>query len=266
MNKGIARYVKIYFMIISQDIKSKMQYRADFIISSIGMLFVNVSAIVSFWIIFNLIPTLQDWTFNEVLFMYGFSVVALTPAQMFFDNIWNLEMHVATGDFIKYCFRPLNIFFYYVSEVFDMKGLSQLLIGIATISYSFYNLHIKLTPGIFILMIAAILSASLIMVGILVLASASAFWLLNSKSIVIFMHRCKDYAKYPVTIFNPILKFIFTFIIPIAFISFYPSTLFLRQGNVPVLAYFSPVVGVAFFLIAYFVWMKGAGKYSGTGS
>ena len=39
--KSIKFYLAIYFKIISQDIKSKLSYRADFIISTMGMLFTN---------------------------------------------------------------------------------------------------------------------------------------------------------------------------------------------------------------------------------
>ena len=64
---------------------------------------------------------------------YGFSLVAITPVQCFFDNNWSLRMYVRDGDFIKYYFRPINMFFYFQSEVFDIKGLGQLAFGIATI-------------------------------------------------------------------------------------------------------------------------------------
>jgi ABC-2 type transport system permease protein len=81
-----------------------------------------------------------------------------------------------------------------------------------------------------------------------------------------FIFRFKDYAKYPVSIFNPILQFIFTFIIPIAFIAYYPSLFFLRPHDIPLLSYFYPVFGIIFFYISYKIWMKGALSYNGTGT
>jgi len=77
-------YIKIYFMIASQDIKSKMQYRTDFFISIFGMLAINVAGVASFWILFNSIPTLNGWSYYELIFMYSFSLLAFTPLQLFF--------------------------------------------------------------------------------------------------------------------------------------------------------------------------------------
>jgi len=43
VKRGFRFYVRIYGMIFAQDLKSKMSYRADFIISTFGMLFSNIS-------------------------------------------------------------------------------------------------------------------------------------------------------------------------------------------------------------------------------
>ena len=48
--RGLGFYTKIYFKIVGQDIKSKMSYRADFIISTIGMIATNIAGFVTFLI------------------------------------------------------------------------------------------------------------------------------------------------------------------------------------------------------------------------
>ena len=51
MTRGMGFYLKIYFRILVQDLKSKMSYRADFIISMIGMILTNVAGFVSFKVV-----------------------------------------------------------------------------------------------------------------------------------------------------------------------------------------------------------------------
>ena len=41
-------YLRIYRKILAQDLKSKMSYRADFIISTISMIFTNIAGFVIF--------------------------------------------------------------------------------------------------------------------------------------------------------------------------------------------------------------------------
>ncbi len=264
--RGLGFYLRIYFRILAQDLKSKMSYRADFIISTIGMIFTNISGFVSFWILFRNFPSINGWGYYEILFLYGFSLVSLTPVQCLFDNNWSLRMYVYSGDFIKYCFRPINLFFYYQSEVFDIKGLGQLAFGIGTIVYSWGRIGLELTPLMLIKLIVFLITASLIMIALQNMAAALCFWMQNSFFVLDFVYRFRDYAKYPVTIFSPVFRFIFTFIMPIAFIAYYPSLVILRPGEVPILSWLSPLMGCLFFFLSYKIWMYGAMKYSGTGS
>lgn len=264
--KNISFYLDIYKKILVQDLKSKMSYRADFIISTIGMIFTNISGFVSFWILFSNFPSVAGWNYNEMLFLYGFSLVALTPVQCLFDNNWNLRGYVYTGDFIKYCFRPINIFFYYMSEVFDIKGLGQLAFGIGTIIYAWNRLQLAVNLFVILKMLLFLITASLFMIALMNVAAATCFWMINTGYIMVLAFKFKDYARYPATIFSPVFRFIFTFIIPISFIAYYPSLVILRPDQVPVLSWLSPFIGCLFFYISYKVWMKGASSYNGTGS
>jgi ABC-2 type transport system permease protein len=259
-------YLRIYGKILIQDLKSKMSYRSDFIISLIGMIFTNISGFVSFWILFRNFPSINGWSYYEMLFLYGFSLVSLTPVQCFFDNNWSLRMYVYSGDFIKYCFRPINLFFYYQSEVFDIKGLGQLAFGIGTIIYSWGKLGLAVTPLALIKMVIFLLTASLIMIALQNASAATCFWIQNSFYVMDLVFRFKDYARYPITIFSPVFRFLFTFVMPIAFIAYYPSLVILRPDQVPILSYISPVIGIVFFIASYKLWMFGATRYSGTGS
>ena len=265
--KSLGFYLHIYKMILLQDLKSKMSYRADFIISTIGMLFTNISGFIAFWILFQNFPDIKGWTYYEMLFLYGFSMLAMTPVQCFFDNNWNLNRALYTGDFIKYCFRPVNLFFYFMSEVFDIKGLGQFAFGVGTVIYSWHKLALPLTVGNVAGLVIGVLSASLFMIALMNFAAATGFWLIGgTTSVMIFMFKFKDYARYPVTIFNRVFRFVFTFIIPIGFMAYYPSLYLIRPDNMSVLTWLTPVLGVLFFYLSYRVWMRGAKQYAGTGS
>lgn len=264
--KSLGFYFKIYCKILAQDLKSKMSYRADFIISTIGMICTNISGFISFWILFRSFPSINGWSYYEMLFLYGFSLISITPVQCFFDNNWSLRQAVYSGDFIKYCFRPINMFFYYQSEVFDIKGLGQLAFGIGTLIYSWNKIGLGFTPLLLLKLIVFLLTASLIMIALQNAAAATCFWIQNSFYVLDLAFRFKDYAKYPITIFSSVFRFIFTFVIPIAFIAYYPSLVILRPDEIPILSWLSPIVGSVFFVLSYKLWMFGAKKYNGTGS
>ncbi|MEE3399341.1 MAG: ABC-2 family transporter protein, partial [Eubacterium sp.] len=78
--------------------------------------------------------------------------------------------------------------------------------------------------------------------------------------------RFRDFAKYPASIYNKVFKFIFSFIIPIAFVAYYPSLVFITPDNVPLLTWLSPLIGAFFFYLSYKFWMLGVRRYDFTGS
>jgi len=62
------------------------------------------------------------------------------------------------------------------------------------------------------------------------------------------------------------LHFILTHVIPIGFVAFYPSQIFLCPEDVSPLIYFSPLIGVGLFALTYWIWTQGVNSYTGTGS
>ncbi len=264
--KGIKFYLFIYLKIISQDIKSKLSYRADFVISTLGIIFTNIAGFITFWIMFQNFDNINGWGYYEILFLYGFSLTALAPNQCLFDNNWNLKDYVFSGDFIKYCFRPINLYFYYISEIFDLKGIGEFIMGIGILVYAWVHLEYPITIlGIFVLIVMWF-AASLIMAGIMNMAAATCFWINTSGYIMVTMFKFADFTKYPMDIFSRGFRIFFSFIIPIAFVSYYPSMVVLRTENIPFLTMIAPVFSAVFFYISYKIWMLGASKYNGMGS
>ncbi len=266
MLKTLGRYARLYYLIEAQYIKARMQYRADFLISSVGMILASLSSIGVFWVLFQAIPSLAGWTFTEILFMYSFYLLAVSPAQVFFDHIWQLRFHLIEGTFIKYYFRPLNMMFYYMSEMFDLKGLSQIAIGIFALVYSSAKLGLVWNVSRIALLIVSLFGASMVIASLLIMAACTAFWILNSYSILQLIFKLREYSQYPTSIFNGFFRILFTYVIPISFVAFYPAQLFLHTEEVSWLVYISPLVGIGLFALAYGVWTLGVNSYTGTGS
>ena len=254
-------------MIISQYIKERLQFRADFIVSIFGMILINLSGIVTFWVIFQNINVLAGWSYEEVLFLYAFSLIAMSPQQLFLDNAWTLSNKVVTGDFIRYCFRPINILFYFMSEVIDVKGFSQFGIGLAILIWSWSKLSIPLSLLNIFMFIFLMFAAVLICMALMIVSSAIGFMGGGTNALMFIASDLKGYGSYPLTIFNKFFKALFTFVVPIGFIAYYPAQFFLRtKGEISNLTYLSPVIGIVFFYVSCKIWIACANRYSGTGS
>lgn len=264
--RSLARYLRLYAIIEAQYVKARMQYRADFIISSIGMFFSSLATLGVFWVILESVPDLAGWSLMEMIFIYAFYMLAISPMQIFFDHAWNIRFHIQQGTFLKYYFRPLNMMFYYMSEMFDLKGLTQLAVGTGLLMYASAQLNLDWTPLRILLLLLTLFSAALVQISIIVAASCAAFWVVDSFPVLGLAWKLREFSPYPMNIFDGVFRFAFTYIIPIGFVAFYPSQLFLRPEEVSPLVYFSPIVGIGLFAITYWIWKQGVNSYTGTGS
>lgn len=262
----LADYVRLYFKIIAQYIKARMQYRVDFVVSSIGMFFSSLITLSVFWVIFQTIPDLAGWSLMEMVFIYAFYMIAISPMQILFDHIWQIRFHIQQGTFLKYYFRPLNMMFYYMSEMFDLKGLTQLVAGIVLLIYASFRLELAWTPARLALLLITLSGAALVQISVIVLAGCAAFWVVDAYPVLGLAWRLREFAPYPMSIFDGAFRFAFTYVLPIGFVAFYPAQLFLRPEDVSPLVYFSPVIGIGLFILMYRVWTVGVNSYSGTGS
>ena len=262
----LLEYVRIYFMMIGQDFKSKMQYRADFIISSLAILMTNVLGIISFRLVFNAVPSIGGYSYDEMIFIYSFALLAQVIPQLFFDNLWWLSGTCEDGSFLKYCLKPVNTYFYFVAEVFDPKGIGQLIFSVIMMIISWGRLGIPVTFLNVGVLLLTLLGASMLLAGIMTLSCSMSFVTLHGHTVMNFMMRFRDYGRYPTSIFSKLFRFVFTYILPIGFICFYPSLYFLRPEANKAMAVISPLVGLFVFVIGYKVWMRLAMKYAGTGT
>jgi ABC-2 type transport system permease protein len=201
-----------------------------------------------------------------MIFIYAFYMIAISPMQILFDHAWQIRFHIVQGTFLKYYFRPLNMMFYYMSEMFDIKGLTQFFVGIALLVYASTQLSIDWTAIRILLLFITLFSAALVQISIIVAASCAAFWVLDSYPVLGLAWKLREFSPYPMTIFDGAFRVAFTYVIPIGFVAFYPSQLFLRPEEVSLLVYFSPLVGLGLFALTYRIWTKGVNSYTGTGS
>lgn len=262
----VARYVRLYGLMVGQYMKVRLQYRFDFFVSLFGMFLVNVSAVLGLRVVLASIPALAGWKYEELVFIYGFSLLAQSPLQIAFDHIWSLRFHVNEGTFIRFYFKPVPTLFGYMAEMVDLKGFGQLAFGIGATAWAAGALGIEWTASRVVLFPVLLAGSSLVLVALMLLAASASFWVKDSFAILNFMNGFRDHARYPIAIYDAFFRALFTWVVPIGFIAFYPSQAFLMDAAVPWTAYAAPAFGIALYWLAVKVWDAGVAAWGGTGS
>lgn len=261
------RFLKLYKTFMVQHLKKLMEYRVDFLTGAMSFLINQITNVVFIGIIFSQIPNLDGYLFYEIIFIYGFSLVPKGIDHLFTDNLWKVAWFVVRkGDFDKYLTRPISPLAHVIMESIQFDALGELLVGIILMVVASIKLSIDYNVVNVTLMIIAMIFGTLIFTSIKIACAAIAFWIKQSGSILQIFYMSSDFAKYPVTIYNNIVKNIITYIIPFAFTAYYPASYILR-GNNPVFCIGGVVIlSTIFMVLSVIVWNKGLDAYESAGS
>ena len=265
--KGIKRMFKMHRIFVTQELKRMMEYKGDFIVGIIGFLLGQLTNMLFLFIVFSQIPSLMGWTLEQVIFIYGFSLIPKGLDHLFFDNLWSIgHFTVRKGDFDKYLTRPINPLFHVMVEKLQIDALGELLMGIALICITMPSVSIEWSVTKVLLILLVIPFATMIYVGIKTATAAIAFWTKRSGNVTFMFYMVNDFAKYPVTIYNNFVKIVITYMIPFAFTAFYPANYILTGENPLFNIGFTVVISIVIMTIGVCIWNKGIKAYESAGS
>ena len=252
---------------VIQELKRMMEYKGDFIVGIIGFLLGQFFNLLFIWIIFSQIPNLVGWTLEQIVFIYGFSLIPKGLDHLFFDNLWGIgHFIVRKGDFDKYLTRPINPLFHVMVEKLQIDALGELIMGIALICIVLPSLVIEWSFIKIVMILIVIPFATLIYTGIKIATAAIAFWTKRSGNITYMFYMVNDFSKYPINIYNNFVKTVITYIIPFAFTSFYPAYYILTGENPLFNIGVTVLISVIIMFIGILIWNRGIKAYESAGS
>ncbi len=263
----LKKYTRLYRLFVAQYLKTLMQSKVDFIIGLLGYLLLQSCGIISLALIFNQIPKLNGWDFNQLLFIYGFAQIPRGIDHLLTDNVWMISFRmVIRGEFDRYLLRPMNPFFQLISDKFQPDALGELMMGFLLIGLSIQKGIVEVTPLNVLLFVISIGAGALIYTDIKLFFASLAFWVKNSGGILQLAYNMSDFAKYPVSIYSKPIQLILSTIVPFAFVAFYPASYFLTGEAALKLIGVEVLIALAGWGIAYATFNKGISIYESAGN
>jgi ABC-2 type transport system permease protein len=261
------RHVRLFALYFAQYAKVRLEYKADFFIAFFSSMAATVLGFGFVLVLFTKIPKLQDWSFYEILFLYGFSLIPLG----FFNVVsWNLyqfgDIYIIQGRFDRILLRPVHTLFQVLFEKFRLESLQEVVTGAFVVAISVKRLHLPWPAADYLWFILMVASGAVIYLAVFLMLTAVSFWFEDRVGIVPPVFNMLTFGRYPLTIYNVFIQFMLSWIIPFGFASFYPTTHFLGRTSFNTYFYLVPFVATAFFMLAVFVWNRGVENYSSTGS
>jgi ABC-2 type transport system permease protein len=262
----MVRYLSLYGYFLNQRFKILMEYRLNFFIGATSTAILQIASLATLWVVMSQIPSLNGWSFHEVLLIYGLLTLGESITHMFADNLWTVGWsYIRTGDFDRFLVRPIDPLFHLLADRFCHDGIGNFLIGSILVGLAMQNLDIPLTLQTSLYLLVTVVSGGAIFIALNLITATSAFWIMESIPVTQMVFGMNEFAKYPLTIYSRGIGLVLTWVIPYGFVSFYPASHLLGR-EAGAMVWLAPLVALIFLTMAYRVWKVGLRHYSGTGS
>jgi ABC-2 type transport system permease protein len=265
-------HTRLYMQFIKIRIKTALEYRGAFISGAAAQIIGYGTTFLLIWIMISKFKTLNGWKPYEVLFLYAINLLSYALAAFFiFNPCMKLSELIQSGDFDDVLTKPLNPFLHLICREFNPGYLSHVSLSVFIIILCFIKLEIQLSLIKIIFLLISVIGAILIQASGMLFTAVPSFWLIQNNSVMkTLFYDVKEFIQYPISLYSKAIQILLTFILPYAFINFYPAQYLLGKNDFllfdPILQYLTPAVGIILFILAYKFWIYGVDHYKSTGS
>lgn len=262
-----ARQAGIVGAYFAQFLKTRLAYRADFLVDLGANLFAIAVQLTTLTVIFSKVPELKGWTFDQVLFIYGFSLVPSGLFNVVSINLYRFAEHyIADGNLDRVLLRPINALAQVMFESFNLSGVNEMILGTGIVLYAGSRLGLTVGPLDVMVFLLVAPSAALIYAAVFLGLSSVSFWFEDRMGLAPPIYNVIRFSRYPLTIYGRWVQAFLTFVLPFAWVAYMPATWFVGPVDVRGWALLTPLVALLVGGLSYGIWRAGVRRYASTGS
>ncbi len=264
-------YLAAYAQYWRINLMTMLEYRANFFMWFGFNVIYHATAVAALWITLRNFPSLNGWDFKEIAFMYGLWMLGHALHNTFFFTAGNVPEFVREGKFDRFLVRPQNTLFQVITvpqQIYPDELLLAIVYFIGVIPFS--GVHVDLAFVLYVPLV--MVGGALIDFGITLFVSTLAFWVVRIDALrwVLFSLE-QEFLRYPISIYQRGVRIVLTFVLPFAFMAYFPATWLLHKEETDLhfsqlAGLLTPLVGFAWFGASYLFWRVGLNRYQGTGS
>ncbi len=263
----MTRYLSLFGQYALQYAKVRLEYRWDFFISVLTMTLATVFGLAVVFLMFGRLHDLNGWRFDELLFLYGFSLLPMSLFNVFSVNLYQFsDIYLIQGKFDRVLLRPVHSLFQILFEQLRIEALGDAVLGLFILSATGPKLGIYANPLNVFFLCAAILLGALLYTAIFTILCTVSFWFEDKVGVMPPFYNLIAFGRYPLDIYNGFIRVVLSWIVPFGFATFYPPAAVLRPSIYGHFVWLLPVVTAGFSAAALWLWNRGVRNYSSTGS
>ena len=264
--------LNMFWFYSKTSLRARLQYKADAILSATGLFVRQASSIVVIYFTLLKFDQINGWDINEMMFLFSILFITYALLVIFFAGLRDFKWRIEDGAFDRMITRPRGILFQLMSVNSDwIAATGHGSLGVILFLYTAGKVGIVWDAKTIIYYIFAIFGGVLIQGAIFLFTTALSFYYIKVDNVRrIFYGNMKEFAGYPISIYNKVIQGILIYVVPFAFVNYFPCQYLLRKDdmmNYPeIYMYITPLVGIGLYLLSYLFWRYSIRFYKSTGN
>lgn len=258
----------LFWKLVLVSIRSQMQYSASFLMLFAGHFLTTFVDIIGLWVLFDRFHIIQGWTLTDISLNYGIIQTGFALAEAFSRGFDTFQHMIKQGEFDRVLLRPISPLLQIAVQEVQLMRLGRLVQGLCVLIWSIYSLSIPLVSLNILIILCAILGGAALFYGLFVIQATLCFWTIETLELMnIATYGGLQMSLYPMSIYKVSLRWIFTFLIPLSCVSYYPISAVLKHTFLPPwVSLIIPLAGLAFLFLSCQLWRLGIKSYASTGN
>lgn len=258
--------MKLYFKYISIHVKSIMQYKTSFLLTTLGQFLISFNVFLGVYFMFLLIPKVDGYTFPDVLLCFSIILMQFSLAECIARGFDGFASIIGNGEFDRIMVRPRNEIIQVLGSRFELTRIGRMIQAVLMLIYGIYKNKIEWDVTKVLTIIFMLIGGFAVFCGLFLIHAALCFFTLQGLEFMnIFTDGAKEFGKYPVNVYGRGVLLFCTYIIPFALFQYYPLLYLLGKTTNPVHVIL-PLVSVLFLVPCFVLWKVGVRHYKSTGS
>lgn len=230
----IASLLEIYGVMFRNSLIREMSFKLNFLLWMLVEVLWFLGQIVFIEVVFAYVGVIGGWSKWEVVLLIGtHQLIGQLFQAFFYMNLANLPELIRTGRMDFMLLLPVDTQFVVSLKQFGMDNVVNALIGAGVVLFSLWKLSIVPTAAQILLYAAAVCCGILIHYGIMLVFSASSFWMIRSQGLIYGYYSLFNIGRYPDTIYRGAFKLVFSWMVPVIIVANIPSRLLIHAAENP---------------------------------
>ncbi len=249
--------------------RASMAYPASFWMMAVSAFVVGGLDFVGIWIMFSTVDSLGGFSLAEIAFLYGATGLGLAFADLLVGRVERLGQMIRTGRLDTMMVRPIPLLAQVCADEFALRRLAR--VAQTGLIFAIGSTYVDWSPSKVGLAVLMVVSGSVIFFSMFVGFACLQFWTSDASEVAnAYTYGGNTVTQYPLTVFPREVVTGLTFLVPLAFVNWYPSLYILDRpdpfGFPAWLQFASPLAAVLLATLTMLVWRTGVRHYTSTGS